>query len=114
MNEELEEVANAIRGREFLDFFLPEPKDLKDDEVFYWREKNWGTDRTILNSKSFEKYFRENTGSIFFQFESAWNPPLKLYEELTRRGWHVDASYVEFGNSLRGLWNSNCDMRKKD
>lgn len=119
--EEYNKILKAICDKEFLEFFVPEPKDLKNsldkddmEDLCSWTEENWGTNQDIISFELVENYFLRNVIHIELKFETAWTPPLKVYEEMTRKGWYVNASYVEFGNSLCGLWDSDCDMPKED
>ena len=42
-------------------------------------------------------------------FDSAWSPPLGVYEELVEQGYSVRAYYYESGMSFAGIWDNGDD-----
>ncbi len=45
-------------------------------------------------------------GELCANFNSAWSPPIGIYEELTRQGFDVEAKYCEFGMGFAGTYSS--------
>ena len=41
-------------------------------------------------------------GQVEFGFDSAWSPPMGIYEEMTRQGYTVEATYYESGMAFVG------------
>lgn len=75
---------------------IDEDIDLWDSNK--WERENWGTkweaDDVVLVSCDDE--------CIKLHFESAWSPPIELYEYLVENGWDVEAYYYEGGNNFCG------------
>jgi hypothetical protein len=46
----------------------------------------------------------DQDGNIWISFETAWSPPIALYEYLTKNGWAVEAYYSEPGMQFCGSW----------
>jgi hypothetical protein len=42
-------------------------------------------------------------------FDSAWSPPLGLYDKLFELGYDVKASYWEPGMAFCGIWDNGAD-----
>ena len=42
-------------------------------------------------------------------FDSAWAPPVGVYEELVEQGYTVRAYYYESGMCFAGIWDNGCD-----
>ena len=62
---------------------LPPPAHLDDDERYEWVIANWGTKWDLgLTDVYIEE---EQPGSITFQLDTAWGPPLPVVDELARR-----------------------------
>lgn len=45
-----------------------------------------------------------DSATLYLYFDSAWSPPLGIYEELQKCGFDVDASYYEPGMDFAGVW----------
>ena len=67
----------------------------------------WGTKWDV------ESYEGENTqveqGVLQFGFDSAWSPPIGIYEELIQQGYDVRAYYYEPGMGYVGKWDNGID-----
>ena len=68
------------------------------DKWYSWNCDNWGTkwdaDNLEVGSCDGE--------CIELHFESAWSPPIALYEYLVENGWEVKAYYYEEGMQFCG------------
>ena len=96
--------------------FLPIPEGYLEDGRWYdWCVNNWqtkwdvgadeGTDRE-------ERYGLKATvvgNEASCSFDSAWSPPVGLYQELDRLGYKVHASYFEPGMAFCGIWTDGYD-----
>jgi hypothetical protein len=73
------------------------PKD-QEDNWYQWNVDNWGTkwDATISH------YEQMDESTVFISFETAWCPPIALYDYLTEKKWSVQAKYHEPGVCLVG------------
>jgi hypothetical protein len=72
------------------------------DWDYGWSCNNWGTkwDANIIDWERGD----ENTLTIYC--DTAWSPPVALYEYLTEEGWGVDAVYHECGMCFAGTYTS--------
>jgi len=93
--------------------FLPVPKN-EDGTVFDgwygWRVNNWGT-KWDIGAKP-EQYGLKATrvdNEITATFDSAWSPPVGLYEKLVELGYNVKATYWEAGMAYCGIWDNGND-----
>ena len=114
---------SAYRDGVTCETYLPTPRDpndpskligegnsFKDENSWYhWRLKNWGTkwDIGCEDGYGIEPTIVDNELSC--SFDSAWSPPLGLYERLNVLGFDVQASYFEPGMSFAGTWQNGED-----
>jgi len=70
-----------------------------------WCVENWGTkwDANVID------FNRENDNTIFVTFETAWGPPITLYEYLEQDNWSVEAFYYEPGVCFAGVYTEGYD-----
>jgi hypothetical protein len=65
---------------------------------YSWNCDNWGTkwdaNEVMIGSRDGE--------CIDLHFDSAWSPPITLYEYLVENGWEVEAYYYEEGMQFCG------------
>lgn len=133
--EKLEALALAAREGRFCDFICPVPEDLKNTTAGFlgdgeeqralelkeqanvaaygyknWYDfcvNEWGT------KWDFEAYEAEDatvkSGVLEFGFDSAWAPPLGIYERLVEQGYAVKAFYSEPGMAFCGVWEDGVD-----
>lgn len=107
--DELEKQFNAMHPVIF-DIIKPTPLDLLDGQGWYdWRIKNWGTkwDATLLNA-----YRKKDTATLYF--ETAWSPPIEIYQALEEEGFKVEATYVEQGIQYAGYYKKGKDFTDKE
>ena len=71
----------------------------KEDDWYEWNLAHWGT-KWDSNVNAYE----DQDDNIWISFETAWSPPIALYEYLTKKGWSVDAVYSEPGMQYCGSW----------
>ena len=81
---------------------IPMPQELEDTEGFdengasgwyAWRLKNWGTKWDIY-SASCE---RMDANTLVMSFDTAWSPPIPVYDKLVDMGFEVNARYLDEG-----------------
>jgi hypothetical protein len=108
-----ESFLNEKNGKEWFDFFLPCPQELKDvgnvsfhepgnvelvgkyghSDWYTWGIERWGCKWNCdAQDWHVEDYDEENL-SISFWFDSPWSPPIPLYEFISE-----DESLTVFGN----------------
>ena len=81
---------------------IPMPKELEGTAGFdengvagwyKWRLDNWGTKWDVYDAQC--DYFDANTLRLYF--DTAWSPPMRIYEKLTDMGFEVTARYLDEG-----------------
>lgn len=71
---------------------------------YSWAVNNWGTkwDASIGN-------WERDEDSIYVNFDTAWAPPIELYNYLTEQGWDINANYNEPGMCFAGIYSDGED-----
>lgn len=94
----------------FFGFFHPEPEYEANEgdampDWFWWRVNNWGTkwDAAIHQVDWIDDL------TCVMSFDTAWSPPLGIYEAMKEQGWLVLASYYEPGMCFVGRWDDGDD-----
>jgi hypothetical protein len=92
-------------------YIKPMPEELRDTTSpsdspnwYDWCCNNWGTKWDACNVD-----YEEYDGIVTFAFDTAWSPPLPVYEALADMGFEVQAYYVEFGMMYAGSWHCDGD-----
>jgi len=81
------------------------PRPAEEEENWYaWNIDNWGTKWDVSPDD-----WDRNGNAISMSFDSAWSPPVNLYETLTNAGWHISALYHEPGMSYIGRFEDGYD-----
>ena len=88
-----------------LGYFVPEPDyDTTTDDAtpgwYWWRVNNWGTkwDINLYHHGWNDDY------EVVLGFDTAWSPPIPVYEAMDEQGVNVFASYFEGGMCFVGKW----------
>lgn len=96
--------------------FIPMPKEYAEDGRWYdWCISAWGTKWDIgadVGTEKEERYGLRATvvgNQANCSFDSAWSPPMGLYEKLRELGYDVKASYWEPGMAYCGLYDNGVD-----
>ena len=118
--DKVDRFESAYMRSDLCETFLPEPKDdegnpivgadydengdFKMPDWWLWRTSNWGVKWDVGYDKDtgLEPTRVENEVSV--SFDSAWSPPLGLYERLKVLGYTVKAYYFEPGMCFAGEW----------
>lgn len=82
----------------------PIPESEKDN-WYDWSINNWGTKWEI----SIIDWERQDDDTIWISFETAWAPPLALYQYLFEQEWYVEGLYHESGCAFCGIWTDGED-----
>ena len=69
-----------------------------------WKLEQWGTNRDIATDDVYSLEFENETLTMFF--DTAWSPPIRLYEFLSENGWYIEAYYFEESEGFCGKWDS--------
>jgi len=108
------EFVHAYKEGKVCEHYLPVPKN-EDGAVFagwyMWCVENWGTKWDIGSDNNevhgLNPTIVDNEASM--TFDSAWSPPIGLYEKLHELGFSVEATYFEPGMAFCGLWQDGED-----
>ena len=75
--------------------------DYGNDNWYDWAYDNWGTKWDLDED---ELQYSEEPTQLTYKFETAWNPPYGIYEELVNKfpKLHIDWRYEEEGMDLFG------------
>ena len=98
------EAALLKENPEIFQFLRPRPKD-QDENWYDWNIENWGTKWDV--NLDFVERVSENT--IVLGFNTAWSPPIELYDYLTEQGWRINAMYSEGGVGFVGRYEDGVD-----
>lgn len=76
-----------------------------------WRIQNWGTKWDIQEGELYASLCHYMGGGITLQatFETAWNPPLGIYEKLEEQGFQVCGYYYEPMMDFMGIYEKGED-----
>jgi hypothetical protein len=92
--------------------FLPLPEG---ENWYNWQINNWGTKWDIgaemgTDREEYHGLKATRVGNeVSCSFDSAWSPPVGLYDKLVELGYDVKASYWEPGMAFCGIWNDGAD-----
>jgi len=81
-------------------YFVPEPKYTEEQGWYWWRVNNWGTK---WDANLYQHDWVDDT-SLVLGFDTAWSPPIPVYEAMDEQGVNVVASYYESGMCFVGRW----------
>lgn len=87
----------------FFGFFVPE--EWNQDDWYWSRVNNWGTkwDANMYDVSWVDDY------TVVLGFDTAWSPPIHVYEAMSEQGWGVSATYFEPGMAFVGSWIDGVD-----
>lgn len=97
----LEACLKDDQGGEVFYHLRPRP-DSEEENWYDWNCQNWGT-KWDLNTIDWE---RQDDNTIWISFETAWSPPIALYDYLTEQGWEIEAYYHESGCAYCGKYTT--------
>lgn len=96
--------------------FLPIPEGyLEDDRWYDWCLTNWQTKWDVGADEGTEKEEWHGLKATVvgnqatMSFDSAWSPPVGLYDKLHELGFSVEATYFEPGMAYCGIWKDGED-----
>jgi len=89
---------------EFFQTIRPRPAT-EEDNWYEWNIANWGTkwDASIID------WERTGEKEIYVSFDTAWSPPVSLYEFMLDQGYDVEAMYWESGMAFCGRFADGYD-----
>jgi hypothetical protein len=133
--EKIAALAEAMSKGEFLNHVIPVPEALKETMAGSFGDAEKQAELEAQTARNIEKYGFGNwydfcvnrwgtkwdvncSGTISLSecgtivdagFDSAWAPPIAVYEALTEQGFNVCAYYYEPGMAFVGKWEDGYD-----
>ena len=109
---------DAILNAELCDHIMPMPEELKgttspsDSPNWYdWACEHWGTKWDICSSHDTDEFYNDDDGETYvFKFDTAWAPPIPVYDEMIKQGFNLVAKYVEYGMGYHGEYSIDGDF----
>lgn len=129
-------LVEAINAGKFCNFAIPTPKELTETvagsvgedkraeheaqmasnlekfghaDWYSFQTSRWGTKWDVDPYEPVEYDDQHDGNGITFGFDSAWSPPIGVYEELVEQGFKVKAFYWESGMCFAGKWEDGDD-----
>lgn len=135
--EKIKALAEAFNRGEFCDHVIPVPEILKNPETttnygdpdkqaaadalreqalkatgyqswYDFCTNRWGT-KWDVGGQGEEADVHPDGKLMTASFDSAWAPPIGVYEELVEQGYQVRAYYYESGMCFAGVYDNGCD-----
>lgn len=71
---------------------------------YEWALRNWHTKWDICDPWDTDQIYHDEGSGDFhvFKFDTAWSPPIGVYEEMVKQGFDVRAEYIEYGMGFCG------------
>lgn len=92
------------------DAIRPTPPELLEKGWYEWRLQNWGTKwNPIIGDCD-----KQEDGTLRIEFDTAWSPPIELYDFMTANGFDIEAFYSEDGMCFRGSYTSEYGDQPED
>jgi len=92
-------------GENWFDYFAPTPKELENEGWYEWNVSNWGTKWNV----TCYQWERLNEESIHMVYDTAWSPPINLYDTIQSTGLTVESEYCEEGMGFVGQYIDGID-----
>jgi hypothetical protein len=134
-SDEITALADAMAEGRFLDHVKPVPQDLKDTMSGSYGDDERQALLEAKTASNLEKYgygnwydfcvnewgtkwdvdcdgtvhLDDEGHTVHASFDSAWAPPIGIYEELEAKGFEVRAYYYEPGMGFVGKWENGYD-----
>jgi hypothetical protein len=113
--EKVNEFVAAYKRGETCEHYLPTPRDKKGELIddpkspngwWEYRVSNWGTKWDFGGE---DQFIEQRGNSVICSYDTAWSPPIGLYERLLVLGFDVHATYFEPGIGFCGVWDNGED-----
>jgi|688.fasta_scaffold364940_4 hypothetical protein len=110
----VQEFADAYNSGETCQRFIPRPESVNNKDAFAedgwytWNVNHWGTKWDFGKDKLDDPLVVQD-GLASISFDTAWSPPIQLYDRLVELGYDVDATYFEPGMGFCGVYYNGDD-----
>ena len=96
--EKVAQLAKVIEeNKGIFQYLRPMPKH-EEDNWYDWCCINWGTKWDARELELCD----EQEQRLSCTFNTAWSPPIALYDYLQEQGWSIEATYIEQGIGFVG------------
>jgi hypothetical protein len=110
----VQEFADAYNSGETCQRFIPRPESVNNKDAFAedgwytWNVNHWGTKWDFGKDKLDDPLIVQD-GLASISFDTAWSPPIQLYDRLVELDYNVDATYFEPGMGFCGVYYNGDD-----
>lgn len=102
---QVDRAEEAFKRGEFCREFVPLPAN--EDDWYDFCVNNWGTKWDVGDSSGGAD--RVDAYELQMTFDSAWAPPVGVYQALVAQGFEIVAYYHESGMAFVGRWDNGDD-----
>lgn len=98
---------------ELCNMFVPEPRDDAGEPTsgwYEWRLDNWGTKWDVYNVTM----TRMDDNTLVMSFDTAWSPPIPVFDKMVDMGYEVNARYLDEGWMYIGEYTDGNDWSTDD
>lgn len=103
-------VLELLRTNSFFELIAPTPKNIEnsaDIELEIWGTKWDISVSSIKNIDTVRDFLEcEDNNTLIMVFNTAWSPPIKVYDKLFAMGFDIYAIYWEPGSCFCGCYNN--------
>lgn len=97
-SQQIDNIYNVMNtdDTELCNYLVPEPRDDAGEPTsgwYDWRLEHWGTKWDIYNATC----DRMDANTLVLSFDTAWSPPIPIYDKLVDMGFEVNARYLDEG-----------------
>lgn len=96
------EFIESVADNKFFQTIVPEPR-IMPQGWYEWRLENWGT-KWVADALTQE--VSKDGMQTDLDFNTAWGPPIEVYEALREQGYEVEAEFYEPNMEIDGYWNN--------
>jgi len=101
--EENDKLVSLFEGETPFNSLIPTPEGSSGDMISF-RTEHWGTKWEPEMESVYDDYAVYEASVL--NFETAWAPPIGIYQKLTELGYKVYAAYIEPGMDFCGTYSS--------
>ena len=100
--EKIVQLAKTLEDGNTFEHFIPFPNGKWDYDFCV---NNWGTKWDICNTEIHARHDQ----MLDLYFQTAWSPPLGVFEAMKEQGYVIQAEYWEEGGFFVGRWSDGID-----
>jgi hypothetical protein len=114
-SQQIDNIYNVMNtdDTELCNYLVPEPRDDAGEPTsgwYDWRLEHWGTKWDIYNATC----ERMDANTLVLSFDTAWSPPIPVYDKLVEMGFEVNARYLDEGWMYVGEYIDGNDWTTDD